>query len=145
MCRNTPSVPRHVHKHSFLLLFATGDMYITGTHCHQYTITCAHHIHQHSFFLLTTTVATRAIYYWCTLTTAAASGKDNLTKWDQGSLYSFSRNWKHFIAGNHMIYTRYIYIHNIYDTKRDQRSSLNRFSRNLSENQGLGFLPILSY
>ena len=27
MCRNTPSVPRHVHKHSFLLLFATGDMY----------------------------------------------------------------------------------------------------------------------
>ena len=124
------------------------EICITGTHCHRYTITCAHHIHQHSFFLL--------YYHRCNQSHLLLVHIDHRRRLRQGQSYKmgsrqlvqlFSQLKTFHCWQSHDIHTRYMYIytHNIYDTKRDQRSSLNRFSRNLSENQGLGFLPILSY
>ena len=112
MCRNTPSVPRHVHKHSFLLLFATGDMYITGTHCHQYTITCAHHIYQHSFFLL--------YYHRCNQSHLLLVHIDHRRRLRQGQSYKmgsrqlvqlFSQLKTFHCWQSHDIHTIYIYIY----------------------------------
>ena len=123
MCRNTPSVPRHVHKHSFLLLFATGDMYITGTHCHQYTITCAHHIYQHSFFLL--------YYHRCNQSHLLLVHIDHRRRLRQGQSYKmgsrqlvqlFSQLKTFHCWQSHDIHTRYIYIQHIrYKTRSTQQ------------------------
>ena len=134
-----------VQKHSFLLLCATGDMY------NWHTLPL---VHNHMCTSYPPTLLLPTYYHRCNQSHLLLVHIDHRRRLRQGQSYKmgsrqlvqlFSQLKTFHCWQSHDIHTRYIYIHNIYDTKRDQRSSLNRFSRNLSENQGLGFLPILSY